>query len=185
MFDHLGTLSLEKLREEIRLSLEEAEIPSMIENVREETTDVEFILNSTADLSIVNPEPEDETRLDGYVFLRLNRGVRWPHLMGRILMASELGGTFSGAYDANFNLLGMVYTVIQEDHIPMERVQLLFRAVDSLGRTEGVAIHSIANRVYVITHRRYEEWIRQLFAKDLRPENETRTIPRTDGQPLN
>lgn len=185
MIDHLGTLDPVKLRAEIEVSLDEIGAILSNEIVSEEINDVEFCLNNTAGLSLVSPSQEDALRLDGYVLLRLTKGVRWTHLIGRVLMASELGGSFSGAYDANFNLLGSVYTVVQEDGVPYERVQLLFTALDSLGRSEGVIIHSIANRVYVITHRRYEEWIRQLFAKDMRPENETKTVPRTTGEPLN
>lgn len=185
MFDHLGVVNLEKMTQEIEASLDEAELPTSVEALGEEVNDVEFILNKTAGLSIVDPDDEDRQRLDGYVLLRLTKGVRWTHLLGRVLMASELGASFSGAYDASFSLLSSVYTVTYDQDTPMERVQLLFIALDSLGRTEGVVIHSVANRVYVITHRRYEEWIRQLFAKDLRPENENRVVPRTEGEPLN
>ena len=100
-------------------------------------------------------------------------------------MASDLGAPFSGAYDANLSLLASVYTVTHDQGVPMERIQLAFTALDSLGRTEGVVIQSVANRVYVVTHRRYEELVRQLFAKDLRPENENRVVPGIQGEPLN
>lgn len=185
MFDHLGVVNLRKLREEVASSLAEAGIIVSPTSLEVEVGDIEFCLNASADVSLLVTDEEDQTRLDGYVLLRLTKGVRWTHLLGRVLMASELGSPFSGAYDANFSLLSSVYAVVSDQGTPLERVQLVFTALDSLGRTEGVVIHSVEDRVYVITHRRYEEWIRQLFAKDLRPENENRVVPRVEGEPLN
>lgn len=185
MFDHLGVLNLEKMTEEIVASLDEAELPTSVVAVSEKIDGIEFWLRMSAGLAFVEADEEDQTRLDGYVLLRLTKGVRWTHLLGRVLMASDLGAPFSGAYDANLSLLASVYTVTHDQGVPMERIQLAFTALDSLGRTEGVVIQSVANRVYVVTHRRYEEWVRQLFAKDLRPENENRVVPGIQGEPLN
>lgn len=185
MFDHLGVVNIKKLRGEVASSLAEAEIIVSPKSLDVEVDNIEFCLNISADVSLLVIDEEDQTRLDGYVLLRLTKGVRWTHLLGRVLMASDLGTPFSGAYDANFSLLTSVYTVIHDQGVPLERIQLAFAALDSLGRTEGVVIQSVANRVYVVTHRRYEEWVRQLFAKDLRPENENRVVPGIQGEPLN
>ena len=184
MFDHLGVMNFGKMTEEIVASTIEATISPSVVAVREEIDGIEFWLRMSAGLAFVEADDEDRQRLDGYVLLRLTKGVRWTHLLGRVLMASDLGAPFSGAYDANFSLLTSVYTVIHDQGVPLERIQLAFTALDSLGRTEGVVIQSVANRVYVVTHRRYEEWVRQLFAKDLRPENENRVVPGIQGEPL-
>ena len=108
MFDHLGVLNLEKITQEIEASLDEAELPTSVVAVSEKIDGIEFWLRMSAGLAFVEADDEDRQRLDGYVLLRLTKGVRWTHLLGRVLMASDLGAPFSGAYDANLSLLASV-----------------------------------------------------------------------------
>lgn len=173
MFEHLGILSPEKLDS----TLEKYSGDDYLDDRLHIIQSVDYATGIEID------DASYAERMDAYVFLRLTRGVRWNQLMGRIMLASEGNGTFSGAYDTTFKLISMVYTSASGDE--PERVTILLATGDTLGRTEGVAIVSTRDQVYVITHRRFEEWVTQLLSKDLRPMNEEKKLPDVENPTLN